>query len=135
MDGYLRGQVAKLADVNIETLRYYENYGLIAAPTRSESGYRLYSKEVLTRLTFIKNAKLCGFTLKEIKKALTKSSNKEIHIEDFVSVIERKVDRIHAEIAGLEQTKARLNDLKTHLEAVKKHPGVTEVLQILNMES
>lgn len=43
MTGYLRGQIAKMANVNIETLRYYENHGLIPAPMRSESGYRMYS--------------------------------------------------------------------------------------------
>ncbi|MNP69525.1 Mercuric resistance operon regulatory protein [compost metagenome] len=70
MTEYLRGQMAKMANVNMETLRYYEELGLISTPLRSEAGYRLYSEEALSRLTFIHNAKRCGFTLKEIKKAL-----------------------------------------------------------------
>jgi DNA-binding transcriptional MerR regulator len=69
MTGYLRGQIAKLANINIETLRYYEELGLLSLPQRSESGYRLYSEEVLDRLVFIQNAKSYGFTLKEIQKA------------------------------------------------------------------
>jgi hypothetical protein len=70
ISGYLRGEIAKMANVNIETLRYYENYSLIPSPIRSDSGYRLYSEEILSRLTFIKNAKFCGFSLKEIKKKI-----------------------------------------------------------------
>jgi DNA-binding transcriptional MerR regulator len=135
MKGYLRGQIANMANVNIETLRYYENNGLIPSPTRSESGYRLYSEEVLTRLAFIKNAKFCGFTLKEIKKALTKSEDISISIADFIAVIDRKIDSINREIAMRENTKLLLSDLKLNLQATDKLPEVQEVLQILNMKS
>ena len=135
MADYLRGQIAKMADVNIETLRYYENHGLIPSPTRSVSGYRLYSEEVLTRLTFIKNAKSCGFTLREIKKALTKSQGGEISIADFIEVIDRKVGSINLEIAKREKTKVMLASLKTNLQAADKHPELKETLQILHMES
>ncbi|MEK4473770.1 MerR family DNA-binding transcriptional regulator [Paenibacillus sp. FSL R7-0048] len=41
MTEYLRGQIAKMANVNMETLRYYEELGLISTPLRSEAGYRL----------------------------------------------------------------------------------------------
>ena len=135
MKGYLRGQIANMANVNIETLRYYENNGLIPSPTRSESGYRLYSEEVLTRLAFIKNAKFCGFTLKEIKKALTKSEDISISVADFIAVIDRKIDSINREIASRENTKAMLSGLKSNLQATDKLPEVQAVLQILNMES
>jgi DNA-binding transcriptional MerR regulator len=82
--------MAKMANVNMETLRYYEELGLIRSPLRSEAGYRLYSEEALNRLTFIHNAKGCGFTLKEIKKALLKSESSGISIDDFVNVVEKK---------------------------------------------
>lgn len=82
--------MAKMANVNMETLRYYEELGLISTPLRSEAGYRLYSEEALSRLTFIHNAKLCGFTLKEIKKALLKSESSGISIDDFVNVVDKK---------------------------------------------
>jgi DNA-binding transcriptional MerR regulator len=132
---YLRGQIANMANVNMETLRYYENHGLIPPPTRSESGYRLYSEEVLTRLTFIKNAKICGFTLKEIKKALTKSEDSSISIDDFIAVIDKKINNINKEIASRENMKKMLADLKSNLQASNRHSEVQEVLRILNMKS
>ncbi|BBH22733.1 Hg(II)-responsive transcriptional regulator [Paenibacillus baekrokdamisoli] len=135
MTDYLRGQIAKLAELNIETLRYYENHGLIPSPARSESGYRLYSEEVLTRLTFIKNAKFCGFTLREIEKALSKSQDGSISVADFIAVIERKTSSINKEIAKKEQTKKMLEELKTNLQMAEKNPEVLEVLQILHMKS
>lgn len=131
---YLRGEIAKLANVNIETLRYYEKQGLLPAPSRSASGYRLYTEEVLIRLTFIQNAKSCGFTLKEIKKALLKSADNSINMNDFMAVIDRKVISIDREIAKKEQTKNRLAELKSGLQKVEKHSGVQETLRILHME-
>ncbi|ULO10417.1 MerR family transcriptional regulator [Paenibacillus sp. 19GGS1-52] len=131
---YLRGEIAKLANVNIETLRYYEKHGLLPAPSRSASGYRLYTEDVLKRLTFIQNAKSCGFTLKEIKKALIQSADGSINITDFMAVIDRKIISIDLEIAKREQTKHRLTELKSGLQKAKKHSGVQETLQMLNME-
>ncbi|WP_409343324.1 MerR family transcriptional regulator [Paenibacillus sp. MBLB4367] len=135
MTGYLRGEIAKMANVNAETLRYYENHGLLPAPARSEAGYRVYSEEVLNRIAFIKNAKLCGFTLKEIRKALAKSASGSIGIPDFIAVIERKVGSIDAEIDKLERTKAMLAGLKANLQAASKHPEIKDVLRELHMES
>ena len=135
MTEYLRGQIAKMANVNLETLRYYEELGLISTPLRSEAGYRLYSEEVLGRLTFIHNAKLCGFTLKEIKKALTKSESSGISIDEFVKVVDKKMDRVRSEIAKQEIKLAALADLRANLLAVNKHPGVRSTLEILKMEN
>lgn len=135
MTEYLRGQIAKMANVNIETLRYYEEVGLISTPLRSEAGYRLYSEEVINRLTFIHNAKSCGFTLKEIKKALSKSESSSISINDFVSVVDKKMDRVRSEIAKQEIKLAALADLRKNLLAVDKHPGVQSTLEILKMQS
>ncbi|MFF2018341.1 MerR family transcriptional regulator [Paenibacillus sp. NPDC058177] len=135
MTGYLRGQVAKLANVNMETLRYYEKQGLLPRLQRSESGYRLYPEEVLDRLTFIHNAKSCGFTLKEIRKALTKSRNSEINIDDFLMTIDRKQEKIRSEISKKEEMLLALNQLKSNLQSTDMHPGVQATLQILNMDS
>jgi DNA-binding transcriptional MerR regulator len=68
--GLRRGQVAAAADVNIETLRYYERRGLLAEPDRSPGGHRLYSAEAVTVLRVIKAAQRLGFTLEEVADLL-----------------------------------------------------------------
>ncbi|GIP20295.1 MULTISPECIES: MerR family transcriptional regulator [Paenibacillus] len=133
MSGLLRGEVARMAQLNMETIRYYENYGLIDTPSRTESGYRLYSEEVLTRLAFIKNAKECGFSLKEIRKAL-KAGKDSIRIDDFIALIDRKVNSIESEIAKQQNTINMLIQLRTSLEDVHKHPEIQQVLEVLGME-
>lgn len=65
------GELAKAADVNVQTVRYYEREGLLPTPHRWEnSGYRDFDEEALLKLRFIRSAKELGFTLREIKDLL-----------------------------------------------------------------
>lgn len=59
------GRVAKAAGVNTETVRYYERLGLMPRPPRV-GAYRVYSREHVARLAFIKRSQGLGFSLKEI---------------------------------------------------------------------
>ena len=63
--GLRAGQVAAAAGVNLQTLRYYERRGLLAAPDRTLGGHRVYPGEVVTLLRVIKTAQRLGFTLAE----------------------------------------------------------------------
>jgi DNA-binding transcriptional MerR regulator len=65
MDTILIGELAKQANVNIETIRYYERRGLIPEPPRNDSGHRQYSTEAVKRTEFIKRCQSLGFSLKE----------------------------------------------------------------------
>lgn len=64
------GQLAKAADVNIQTVRFYERKGILKPQTRLESGYRIYNEDSLRRLRFIRHAKDLGFSLNEIQSLL-----------------------------------------------------------------
>lgn len=133
MTPYLRGELAKEAQINMETLRFYEKNGLIPLPHRSAGGYRLYPEETLLRIAFIRNAKSCGFTLKEIKKALDKSADRSIGISDFAQVIERKIAAVDLEIARRNEIRRQLEALKSGLLVQDRHPGVQDTLNMLNM--
>ncbi|MFS0754289.1 Hg(II)-responsive transcriptional regulator [Noviherbaspirillum sp. 1P10PC] len=64
------GQVAKQANVNVETIRYYQRRGLLPEPVKPIGGHRRYSDEDVSRLQFIKRAQVLGFTLEEIENLL-----------------------------------------------------------------
>jgi len=66
----LAGNVAKSLGIGVQTLHYYEREGLIPAPARSESGYRLYSPELVERVQFIRKAQGLGLPLDEVKDVL-----------------------------------------------------------------
>ena len=58
--GLTIGRLASSAEINVETIRYYERRGLIRQPAKPRVGYRLYDHETLQRLLFIKRAKTLG---------------------------------------------------------------------------
>jgi DNA-binding transcriptional MerR regulator len=65
------GKVADRSGISVKTIRYYEDIGLLAPIVkRSESGYRLFSSQILNRLAFIKRAQSLGFSLSEIQEIL-----------------------------------------------------------------
>lgn len=65
-----RKEVAEILNINNETIRFYENKGLLPDFSREENGYRIFKKEHLARITFILQAKEFGFTLSEIKELI-----------------------------------------------------------------
>lgn len=68
--GLLAGDVAGMLGVGVQTLHYYEREGLIPAPPRSESGYRLYTPELVERIAFVRKAQALGLPLSEIRDVL-----------------------------------------------------------------
>ena len=60
------GKLAESAGVNVETIRYYQRRGLLAAPKKPLGGYRRYPADTLKRVRFIKRAQALGFTLEEV---------------------------------------------------------------------
>ncbi len=66
----LIGQVAKLAGVKSDTVRFYERTGLLPRPTRTAAGYRVYDEAATRQLRFVKKAQALGFSLDEIRRIL-----------------------------------------------------------------
>ncbi len=68
--GYTIGQLATAADVNVETVRYYQRRKLMVEPKRQPGRTRRYSEGDAERLRFIKGAQRLGFSLSEVKELL-----------------------------------------------------------------
>lgn len=65
-----RGVLAARTGCNIETIRYYEQIGILSPPPRSPGGHRLYGKNLVKRLNFALRGRDLGFTLEEIRELL-----------------------------------------------------------------
>jgi MerR family mercuric resistance operon transcriptional regulator len=102
------GQLAKKADVHIETIRYYERKGLIPEPRRRESGYREYSDETANRILFIKRAKDLGFSLMEVDELLSLKISPGTTCSDVKSKAEEKIADIEGKIKTLQRMKKAL---------------------------
>lgn len=76
---YRIGELAKLADVTPDTIRYYEKQQMMAHDVRTEGGFRLYTENDLQRLRFIRYARQLGFTLEAIRELLSIRVDPEHH--------------------------------------------------------
>jgi DNA-binding transcriptional MerR regulator len=106
-DEYLRiEQVSARLGLTKRTLRYYEEIGLLAPPSRTEGGYRLYSAADIQRLDRIKRLKdLLGFSLSEIR--------------EYVSIEERR-DEVRAAFRREIEPHARLRWLERSDELLRQ---------------
>jgi DNA-binding transcriptional MerR regulator len=104
------GELAERAGVNVQTLRYYERRGLLAAPTRRPSGQREYSEDAVRLLRTIKDTQRLGFTLAEIEELLALSEHR------------RGTDELHqraqAKLAEIDAKIAQLTRVRQTLQAV-----------------
>ena len=105
------GQLARRAQVHVETVRYYERRGLLPQPIRQWSGYRQYSQDDVTRLRFIKHAQRLGFSLKEIAELLSLRVDPDTSCRDVKHRAEAKLADIEEKIRTLEQIKNALKQL------------------------
>ncbi|WP_263367351.1 Hg(II)-responsive transcriptional regulator [Edaphobacter bradus] len=69
-DGLTISKLAELAQVNVETIRYYQRRGLLEEPRKPPGGYRRYPAEMAKRVYFIKRAQTLGFTLEEVAELM-----------------------------------------------------------------
>jgi len=111
MRGLTIGQLAEQAQVNRETVRYYERRRLLQRPSRSGAGYRVFSDDALRRLRFIRHAKMLGFSLEEIKELLAL----RVHSIDTCDRVRKrtlvKIADIERKIGALQEMKRVLGDL------------------------
>ena len=108
-----RGKLARRTGVNIETIRYYEQRGLIPEPPRTASGYRQYTEDYVERIRFIKRAQELGFTLEEIKELLSLRVDPETDRGEVKQRAAAKIVDIEEKICDLERMKHQLKRLVT----------------------
>ena len=102
------GRLARQAQVNVETVRYYERVGLVQQPRKPASGYRQYPVELVKRIGFIKQAQSYGFTLNEIRELLALGDGRCSDVKN--RAIEKKA-HIEQQIADLTRLRDTLNEL------------------------
>jgi len=121
------GFLAKLAAVNIETIRYYQRIRLIVEPEKPLAGYRIYPLETLKRIKFIKRAQKLGFSLEEIRELLVLN---EGNCNDVRKRAEVKRDQIEQQINDLSNLRNTLDKLITSCQrnSDTSHCAIVETL-------
>jgi len=91
-----RGQLARAAAVNPETIRYYEHQGLLPPAARSPRGHRLYPAEAVEHLHLIRDARWLGFNLEEIRNLLATPVSEHPGASTPWAPIELRIRKLHA---------------------------------------
>lgn len=119
--GMLAGEAAEAVGVGVQTLHFYERQGLIPRPPRSESGYRLYTPEIVARVRFIRKAQALGFSLDEIKEILglaTKGASPcgrvQARLAEKLGEVDRRLEELRGFRAELAALIAQAAELSTH---------------------
>ena|SRR5437016_1620131 len=95
------GELANRGGVSIQTIRYYERYGLLRQPERKPSRYRIYSDADVHRLQFIRHAKSLRFTLDEITHILVLREKQACPCGEVRRIGEERLTQLDAQIAEL----------------------------------
>ena len=127
------GQLAKLAGVSSDTLRFYEKEGLLLPITRSDSGYRLYDQSAIGRIGFILKAKRLGLTLDEIHELLDIRLEANKHsCAEVKHITQGKLDELDNKIQELQEIRAALKTINDaccgHQEDNASHCSILEAL-------
>jgi len=106
-------EVATKAQVNVQTLRYYERRGLLAEPQRTSSGYRVYTPDAVQVVRFVKRAQQLGFTLDDIEDLLHLADGGPDSCQEAKAMARSRIadlQRRIEELAGMRDALARLVD-------------------------
>lgn len=120
------GQLAQRSGVAPTALRYYEQLGLLAAPERTEAGYRAYGDEALERLAFIRSAQAVGLTLAEVREVVGIREAGEAPCRYVTELIDRRHAEVRSRIAELRRLERELAQLRSraeHLQPRHCHPS------------
>lgn len=102
------GEVARLAGIHVETLRYYERIGLLPPPARTAAGRRLYDDETVALLQSIRAARSVGLGIDDILSVFTTIRDDRGAHQALLASLERTLERTLSELARLEERRRKL---------------------------
>jgi Cu(I)-responsive transcriptional regulator len=111
-DGFLAiGELARRTDTKVETVRYYERIGLLAAPARTAGNYRAYGPEHLNRLSFIRRSRDLGFSLDQVRALLDLADQRDRSCEAVDAIAKEHRAEVDRKIADLRALRRELDSM------------------------
>lgn len=103
------GEAASAAGCKVQTVRYYEQIGLLSAVARTAGNQRVYSDGSVSRLAFIRHARALGFSLDDVRQMLSLSDKPAQSCEEIDAIARERLAEVNNRIR-------LLTNLKTELE-------------------
>ena len=103
------GTFARVAGVNVETIRFYQRKGLLPEPEKPYGSIRRYGASDVARVQFVKSAQRLGFSLDEISRLLLLDDG--THCDEARELGEKKLAGVRDKLADLRRIEAVLISL------------------------
>ena len=126
--GLFIGELAERTGISARTLRYYESIGLLPRPPRGENRYRLYSRDTIELLGFIRKAQGLGFRLAEIKEIISLRQKGHEPCGHVRALLDQKIADLDQRLADLGELRKTLKKLRGRSEAAGKLNRVKAVV-------
>ncbi|MEA9391863.1 Cd(II)/Pb(II)-responsive transcriptional regulator [Acerihabitans sp. TG2] len=128
-------QLAQLAHCTVETVRYYEKEGLLAAPLRTAANYRSYGDDHVERLRFIRNCRGLDMTHGEIRQLLSLMDQPDAGCGAVNQLLDEHVCHVEVRIAQLTRLKQQLTQLRQRCQQEQRMDACGILQGIVSMET
>jgi len=128
------GELSDRSGTPVRTIRFYEDKGVLPAPTRTQSGYRDYNDDAVDRLRFVSAAQGAGLRLSEISSILAVRDAGDAPCSHTTSLLQAKRHEIDARLKELRQIRKEVDSLlerSTTLDPADCDPaGICQVIHM-----
>jgi Cd(II)/Pb(II)-responsive transcriptional regulator len=131
---YRIGELAGEFDLPVETIRYYEREGLLAATTRSAGNYRLYDEAQRERLSFIRSCRSLDLTLDEVRALLRVKDMPEERCDQVNALIDSHIGQVTERMDELRRLKQQLQHLREQCGADRRGRDCAILRNLSNRE-
>lgn len=124
------GDLGKRTGTKVNTIRFYEEVGLLPKPTCTPSGRRTYGENDLRRLAFIRHARSLGFGTAMIRSLLDLAAQPERGCDTARDIAMHHLAEVDARIRRLESLRGELDRMVSECEGQRRiaECGILEAL-------
>ena len=116
------GELAQRAGCDVQTVRFYEREGLLPEPDREASGYRRYTHDHLTQLSFIRHCRSLDIPLPEVRQLLGFAASPTESCGDVNELLDRHIELVRERIRALRNLEKQLVSLRKTCDGDSSHP-------------
>lgn len=135
MSKYTTGEIAKLCDVSVRTVQYYDSRNILVPTELSEGGRRLYSEDDLKRMRVICFLREAGFSINSIGGVLSEENSKNIVsvlVEQQEQTLKEELNERQKKLDMLKSIKRELKDVELQRFSVESIGDIARVVKYKN---
>jgi len=124
------GELAVKTGTTVEAIRYYEKIGLLPSPARTAGNQRVYSRELVNRLGYIRHSRELGFSLDSIRTLLSLVDHPPVWCDEVDAIAREHLAAIQSRIVRLRALEKEFNSMI----ASHQHGHITDcrVIEVLS---